>query len=108
VWLVNTGWTGGPYGVGSRMKIGLTRAMVSAALSGALDHVGYQRHAVFNIDVPTSCPGVPPHVLDPRGTWADKAAYDAQAMKLARMFAENFKTNFADAEAKVVAAGPTI
>ncbi|HYB97413.1 MAG TPA: phosphoenolpyruvate carboxykinase [Vicinamibacterales bacterium] len=108
VWLVNTGWTGGPYGVGSRMKIAYTRAMINAALSGALDNVAYQRHAVFNVDVPTSCPGVPPQVLDPRGTWGDTAAYDAQAVKLAKMFVENFKTNFADAEPAVVAAGPTL
>src|SRR5687768_2470588 len=108
VWLVNTGWTGGPHGVGTRMKIAYTRAMIRAALSGALDNVQYQRHPVFNIDVPVSCPGVPESVLDPRGTWADKAAYDQQAAKLARMFVENFKTNFADAEAKVAAAGPTI
>ncbi len=70
--------------------------------------MAYQRHPVFNIDVPTSCPEVPAAVLDPRGTWADKAAYDAQAAKLAKMFVENFKTNFADADAKVVAAGPVI
>jgi phosphoenolpyruvate carboxykinase (ATP) len=108
VWLVNTGWTGGAHGVGSRMKIAYTRAMITAALSGALDHVQYQRHPVFNIEVPTSCPGVPESVLDPRGTWADKAAYDQQAAKLARMFVENFRTNFADAEAKVAAAGPKI
>jgi phosphoenolpyruvate carboxykinase (ATP) len=106
VWLVNTGWTGGPYGVGSRMKINYTRAMVAAALSGQLDNVAYQRHPVFNIDVPSSCPGVPAEVLDARGTWSDKAAYDAQAAKLAKMFAENFRANFADADAKVVAAGP--
>ena len=108
VWLVNTGWTGGPHGVGSRMKIAYTRAMITAALSGQLDAVQYQRHPVFNLDVPASCPGVPPEVLDPRGTWTDKAAYDAQAQKLARMFVENFKTNFADADATVVAAGPAI
>jgi phosphoenolpyruvate carboxykinase (ATP) len=108
VWLVNTGWTGGPPGVGARMKIAYTRAMVRAALSGALDHVGYQRHPVFNIEVPTSCPDVPPSVLDPRGTWADKAAYDAQAAKLARMFVENFKTNFSDADPKVAVAGPAV
>jgi phosphoenolpyruvate carboxykinase (ATP) len=77
-------------------------------LSGQLDNVGYQRHRVFNIDVPTSCPDVPATVLDPRGTWADQAAYDAQAAKLARMFVENFKTNFADADAKVAAAGPVV
>ena len=108
VWLVNTGWTGGPYGVGSRMKIAYTRAMITAALSGQLDGVSFQRHPIFNIDVPTSCPGVPAEVLDPRGTWSDKAAYDAQAQKLAKMFIENFKANFADAEAKVVAAGPIV
>lgn len=108
VWLVNTGWTGGPYGVGNRMKIAYTRAMITAALSGQLDGVSFQRHPVFNIDVPTSCPGVPAEVLDPRGTWSDKAAYDAQAQKLAKMFVENFKANFADAEAKVVAAGPIV
>ncbi len=106
VWLVNTGWTGGPHGIGTRMKIAYTRAMIRAALSGALDHVAYQRHPVFNIDVPASCPEVPDAVLDPRGTWADKAAYDQQAGKLARMFVENFKTNFADADPIVAAAGP--
>ena len=108
VWLVNTGWTGGPHGVGSRMKIAYTRAMIRAALSGQLENVSYHRHPVFNIDVPASVPDVPADVLDPRGTWSDKAAYDAQAAKLARMFVENFKTNFSDAEAKVAAAGPIV
>ncbi len=106
VWLVNTGWTGGPYGVGHRMKIAHTRAMIKAALAGELDQVVYTRHPVFNIDVPTTCPGVPDHVLDPRGTWADQAAYDAQAVKLAAMFVENFKTFAGDVAAAVVAAGP--
>jgi phosphoenolpyruvate carboxykinase (ATP) len=105
VWLVNTGWTGGPFGVGSRMKIAYTRAMISAALSGALDSVGYQRHAIFNLDMPTSCLDVPPNVLDPRSTWSDKAAYDAQAKKLATMFVENFKTFAGDVDPVVVAAG---
>ena len=106
VWLVNTGWTGGPYGVGSRMKIGHTRAMIRAALSGALDNVPYQTDATFNLDVPQTCPGVPPEVLKPRNTWADQAAYDEQARKLARMFADNFKTFEADAATDVKAAGP--
>jgi phosphoenolpyruvate carboxykinase (ATP) len=88
------------------MKIAYTRAMIRAALSGALDSVDYTRHPVFNIEVPTSVPDVPAAVLDPRGTWADKAAYDAQAAKLGRMFVENFKTNFADADPAVAAAGP--
>ena len=108
VWLVNTGWTGGPYGVGSRMKIAYTRAMIRAALSGALDEVGYQRHSVFNVDMPTSCPDVPPGVLDPRRTWQDAAAYDQQAAKLAKMFIENFKTFAGDVDASVIAAGPKV
>jgi len=106
VWLVNTGWTGGPYGVGSRMKIAYTRAMIRAALAGGLDHVGYQRHPVFNVDVPTSCLDVPAAVLDPRGTWADKEAYDQQADRLAKMFVENFKNFEADVAPAVKAAGP--
>jgi phosphoenolpyruvate carboxykinase (ATP) len=108
VWLVNTGWTGGPYGVGRRMKIAYTRAMIRAALSGALDHVAYERHPVFNIDVPATCPDVPSEVLNPRGTWADAAAYDAQAKKLAQMFIDNFKTFAGDVDAAVVAAGPRV
>ena len=106
VWLVNTGWTGGPYGIGRRMKIAHTRAMIRAALSGALDGAGDQRDEVFNLDIPTSCPDVPAEVLNPRNTWSDHAAYDAQAIKLARMFAENFKTFEPTVDAKVRAAGP--
>jgi phosphoenolpyruvate carboxykinase (ATP) len=108
VWLVNTGWTGGPHGVGSRMKIAYTRAMIRAALSGALDAAEYVRHPVFNVEVPTSCPQVPPAVLDPRGTWSDPAAYDTQAAKLAAMFVENFKTFAGDVDAAGVAAGPRV
>jgi phosphoenolpyruvate carboxykinase (ATP) len=106
VWLVNTGWTGGPYGVGKRMKIGHTRAMIRAALSGALDSVAYEKDAIFNLDIPTSCPDVPAEVLKPRSTWSNGAEYDAQAAKLARMFVENFKTFEGDVDSKVVAAGP--
>ena len=106
VWLVNTGWTGGPYGVGSRMKIAHTRAMISAALAGQLDSVRYRTHPIFNVDIPTTCPGVPEGVLDPRSTWADPQAYDAQARKLAGMFVENFKTFEKDVAESVKAAGP--
>ncbi|HKE83758.1 MAG TPA: phosphoenolpyruvate carboxykinase [Vicinamibacterales bacterium] len=106
VWLVNTGWTGGPYGVGSRMKIAHTRAMITAALNGQLDRVEYRRHATFNIDVPASCPGVPDAVLDPRSTWPDAGRYDEQAAKLAKMFVENFKTFENDVAPSVKAAGP--
>jgi phosphoenolpyruvate carboxykinase (ATP) len=107
VWLVNTGWTGGPYGVGSRMKIAHTRAMITAALTGQLDGASYQRHPIFNIDVPMACPGVPDAVLDPRSTWPDAGKYDEQATKLARMFVENFKTFENDVAPSVKDAGPT-
>jgi phosphoenolpyruvate carboxykinase (ATP) len=106
VWLVNTGWTGGPYGTGRRMKIAYTRAMITAALAGALDDVRYERDPVFNIDVPAECPGVPPEVLKPRRTWTDPAAYDAQARKLAHLFADNFKAFEAAVAAEVREAGP--
>ncbi len=106
VWLLNTGWTGGPYGIGQRMKIAYTRAMIRAAISGALDGTGYQRDAVFNLDIPRQCPNVPAEVLNPRNTWSDPAAYDAQAIKLARMFVANFKTFESTVGAKVRSAGP--
>jgi phosphoenolpyruvate carboxykinase (ATP) len=106
VWLVNTGWTGGPYGVGSRMKIRYTRSMIRAALSGGLDHVAYARDPVFNLDVPDACPDVPADVLKPRSTWTDSRAYDQQARQLAQMFAENFKTFEADVDEAIRAAGP--
>ena len=106
VWLVNTGWTGGPYGVGRRMKIAYTRAMIRAVLSGALDHVAYERDPVFNVDVPTACPDVAADVLKPRNTWASGADYDVQAAKLARMFKENFKAFEDGVSAEVRAAGP--
>ncbi|MDI3258006.1 MAG: phosphoenolpyruvate carboxykinase (ATP) [Kyrpidia sp.] len=91
VFLVNTGWTGGPYGVGSRMKLAHTRAMVKAALSGALDEVEYATEPYFGLAVPRTSPGVPPEVLQPRNTWADKEAYDAKARELARRFRENIR-----------------
>jgi phosphoenolpyruvate carboxykinase (ATP) len=106
VWLVNTGWTGGPYGVGTRMRIAHTRAMITAALTGELHDVAYARHPIFNIDVPTTCPGVPDAVLDPRSTWTDTAKYDEQARKLAAMFVDNFKAFERDVPEAVKAAGP--
>ena len=106
VWLVNTGWTGGPYGTGTRMKIRFTRAMIRAALAGALDRVAFARDARFNLDVPRECPDVPSEVLNPRSTWASPSDYDAQAARLARMFVENFKTFEAGVTADVLAAGP--
>jgi phosphoenolpyruvate carboxykinase (ATP) len=107
-WLVNTGWTGGPYGTGERMNINHTRAMVRAALSGALDDVPYEPDPIFGVAVPTTCPDVPAEVLRPRRTWADPDAYDRQAAALATMFAENFAA-YADAvDEKVRAAGPRV
>ena len=108
VWLVNTGWTGGPYGVGRRMTIGYTRAMITAALTGQLDAVAYQRHPIFNLDMPTTCAGVPDAVLDPRRTWPDAAKYDEQAHALARMFVENFRSFEGDVADAVKASGPIV
>ncbi len=105
-WLVNTGWTGGPYGVGSRMKLAYTRAMVDAAISGKLDGVETRQDPIFGLHVPVSVPGVPDEVLMPRNTWADPAAYDEQAKKLAAMFRENFEKFAADVSEAVRAAGP--
>lgn len=90
VWLLNTGWTGGPYGVGSRIRLSLTRAMLSAALSGELDGVETREDPVFGLRVPASCPGVPGHLLDPRSTWREARAYDAQAGRLAALFEQGF------------------
>ena len=106
VWLVNTGWTGGPYGEGQRMQLAHTRAMVKAALSGELDGVETTPHPVFGVHVPKSCPHVPPAVLDPRTTWADADAYDAQARKLAGMFQKNFEKFEKDVSDDVRAAAP--
>jgi phosphoenolpyruvate carboxykinase (ATP) len=106
VWLVNTGWTGGPYGVGERMPIDHTRNMVRAALSGALADVGYDADPVFGVEVPRSVPGVPAEVLHPRHTWADPSAYDAKARELVRMFVDNFEAYRDGVDDDVGAAGP--
>lgn len=90
VWLINTGWSGGGYGVGSRIKLRYTRAMITAALNGELDNVSFEKHPVFGVEMPTSCPNVPAEILSPRNTWSDKDAYDSQANKLAKSFNNNF------------------
>lgn len=105
-WLVNSGWSGGPPGEGSRMKIGITRALLSAALDGKLDGVGYTPDPVFNVLVPDSCPGVSAEVLVPRNTWRDKAAYDRKAAELSERFRKNFAQYEKEAGEKIVAAGP--
>lgn len=106
-WLVNTGWTGGAYGTGSRMPIKATRALLTAALDGSLNHVEFRKDANFGFEVPVSVPGVDDALLDPRGTWADKDAYDAQAAKLVGMFADNFEQYlpYIDADVKAAAIG---
>ena len=106
VWLVNTGWTGGPYGVGHRMRLAHTRALVDAALSGALDGAPMRRDPVFGVEVPCAVDGVPSEILDPRTTWGDARAFDEQAEKLAGMFRHNFERLEAHVPDDVRRAGP--
>jgi phosphoenolpyruvate carboxykinase (ATP) len=107
-WLINTGWTGGPYGTGHRMPIKHTRAMVRAVLNGLLDKVEYVTDPIFGLAIPTTCPDVPAEILNPRNTWQDEANYDAKARHLAQLFAENFKQYAEHASEGVRNAGPKI
>lgn len=106
VYLVNTGWSGGPYGVGKRMKLAYTRAMIHAALDGELGKEGWTTMPLFGVSIPKSCPNVPSSVLNPRSTWEDKAAYDETARKLARLFQENFKKFQGEVTEDIASAGP--
>ena len=106
VWMVNTGWTGGGYGVGNRMKLEYTRKMIGAALDGKLNDVKFNEHPVFGMMVPQNCPGVPNEVLNPRETWADKNAYDEKANELAKQFVDNFKKYESGVSAEVLDAAP--
>ena len=106
VWLINTGWSGGPYGVGKRMSIKHTRSMLHAALDGDLDDVGYAADPFFGLQIPQSCPNVPADVLQPRQTWADPAAYDAKAKHLAGLFHDAFKKYGEHVTDEVKKAGP--
>src|SRR5690606_17246263 len=99
-------WTGGAYGTGSRMKLKYTRAMITAALNGELDNVSFDKHSVFGILIPTSCPNVPTEILDPRNTWADKEEYDQKAVELGQKFRENFAKFEEFANAEILAGGP--
>jgi phosphoenolpyruvate carboxykinase (ATP) len=108
VWLVNTGWTGGPFGEGERMPIAATRALLRAALSGELAGADFRTDALFGFDVPTSVPGVEASLLDPRSTWRDPEAYDRKARELAQMFRDNFGQFAAEAGSDVAAAGPRV
>jgi phosphoenolpyruvate carboxykinase (ATP) len=107
-WLVNTGWTAGAYGVGHRMSIRHTRAIIDGIHSGELARAPTQVNPVFGFEVPTQCPGVPPEVLIPRATWADGNAYDAQARRLARLFVENFRAFESEASEETRSAAPQV
>jgi phosphoenolpyruvate carboxykinase (ATP) len=108
VWLVNTGWTGGPFGEGRRMPIQATRTMLGKALSGELDGVEYREDPIFGVEVPVEVPGVEQRLLDPRSTWSDPQAYDRKARELARMFRDNFEQFADEAGDDVAAAGPNV
>ena len=107
VYLINTGWSGGPYGVGKRMDLKYTRAMVTAALNGELEKVRFKHDDIFNLDIPTSCPGVPSEILDPRNTWSDKNKYDLSANRLAELFVKNFQ-KFGVISQEIRNAGPKL
>ncbi|MGX8680261.1 MAG: phosphoenolpyruvate carboxykinase (ATP), partial [bacterium] len=106
VYLVNTGWSGGPYGVGSRMKLSYTRAMVTAALNGTLEEVEYVHDERFNLEIPQSCPDVPSEILNPKDTWADQDEYEKIADNLADMFQDNFNAKYRTMAPEIRAAGP--
>ena len=108
VWMINTGWSGGPYGIGKRMKLNYTRAMITAALEGKLDTASFEKHPVFGILMPAKCEGVPANILNPKNTWADKAMYDAKATELARLFITNFKKYESGVSEAILAAAPVI
>lgn len=108
VWMINTGWSGGSYGVGKRMKLDYTRAMITAALNGQLTTVEFEPHAVFGVMMPKTCPNVPTEILNPRNTWTDKMAYDTTAANLAKQFITNFEKYASGVNAEILAAAPHI
>ncbi|MES1215301.1 MAG: phosphoenolpyruvate carboxykinase (ATP) [Bacteroidota bacterium] len=108
VWMINTGWSGGPYGIGKRIKLSYTRAMITAALEGKLNNVQFDIHPVFGITIPKECPGVPTEILNPRNTWTNKTAYDAKAKYLAGLFIKNFEKYTSGVSEEVLDASPKI
>lgn len=108
VWLINTGWSGGAYGTGSRMSLKYTRAMITAAMNGELNNVEYIPHPTFGVLMPTSCPNVPSEILNPRDTWADKEAYDKKASELAQLFVKNFDKYASQANEEILSAAPVV
>lgn len=108
VWLVNTGWSGGPYGVGSRIKLKYTRAMITAILNGDLDNVDFEQHPIFGLNMPKYCPNVPTEMLDPMNTWLQKGAYISKAIQLAHSFHLNFEKFASEASDQIIEGGPLI
>ena len=106
VWLINTGWSGGPYGVGERISLNYTRSMISAILNGDLENVKYNTHSVFGLKMPDSCPNVPADILNPKNTWKDKNKYDVKANKLANAFNKNFEQFSDNANEEILSAAP--
>ena len=106
VWLINTGWSGGAYGTGSRIKLRYTRAMITAAMLGQLDNVDYDQHPIFGLHMPVSCPDVPSELLNPRNTWSDVNDYDQQAQSLADRFINNFQEFDEHANDEIMEAAP--
>jgi phosphoenolpyruvate carboxykinase (ATP) len=106
VWLVNTGWSGGPYGIGSRMKLNYTRAMITAALKGQLDQVEYDTTPWFKLAIPKSCPQVPSEILNARNTWPTPEAFDKKAQELAAQFIKNFEKYSNKVSGEILAAAP--
>lgn len=106
VWLINTGWSEGPYGKAKRMKLKYTRAMITAALNGELDDVEYHTHTIFGIDMPISCPGVPAEILSPKQCWNDDEAFYKAANKLADSFNQNFEKFAEYANEEILAGAP--
>jgi phosphoenolpyruvate carboxykinase (ATP) len=106
VWLINTGWSGGAYGTGSRINLKYTRAMITAAMNGQLNDVAYTAHPVFGVLMPHAVPGVPDEILNPRNTWADKEAYDKKAIELAQLFVKNFDKYADKASQEILSAAP--
>jgi phosphoenolpyruvate carboxykinase (ATP) len=108
VWMINTGWSGGPYGIGKRMKLSYTRSMITAALNGSLENVEYEIHPIFGVLIPKHCPTVPVTILNPRYTWADRDAYDTAAKKLASEFIKNFEKYAENVSEEIKSAAPKI
>jgi phosphoenolpyruvate carboxykinase (ATP) len=108
VWMINTGWSGGPYGIGKRMKLDYTRSMITAALNGELEKVDFIKHPVFGMLIPSSCPDVPAEILDPQNTWPDKNEYMIKSKQLAGLFIKNFEKYISGVTPEIIAAAPVV